>query len=82
MAKCFKCHKEYESTDLSDLAGDGYCPPCKEEKTLIAQSIDAKLGKIPSKSKPPVDYDISKSIQNGIEITIYRDKMTSRILGK
>ena len=79
--RCFKCGAAYESDDLSDIAGDGYCPPCYEQKVAIAKAIDAKLGRLkPLPPKPPLPY--TESISGGILVRTYRDAETQRILGR
>lgn len=55
-ATCFKCKTKYESSDASDKAGDGYCPPCLEIKKAIAAELDKKFLNRPAKKKP-LRYD-------------------------
>ena len=82
MATCYKCKAQYESADASDLAGDGYCLPCKEAKNAIAAQIDVKMANRPREVKPLIEYDITQTVKDGITITTYRDKLTSQILGR
>ena len=81
MAICYKCRTTYESSDPSDLAGDGWCPPCKEQKALIAEQIDAKMKRWPEvKPQEPLDY--YESMSGGVLVRTYTDKKTKAILGK
>ena len=45
--KCIKpaCGASYEDNDPDDY----YCPPCNEQRKVIAREIDTKLASVPSK---------------------------------
>lgn len=68
------------SSDSCDIAGDGWCAPCYEEKVAIAKAVDTKLGPPrPQPAKPPLPY--TEQVIGGILVRTYRDAETQRILG-
>lgn len=54
-AVCYKCKANYDSADESDLAGDGFCPSCLEQKKAIAAQVDAKFAGRVYARKPTLD---------------------------
>ena len=71
----------YQSDDPEDQAGDGYCPPCYEQKVAIAKAVDAKLGPPrPQKPKPELPY--REQVVGGILVRTYTDSATERALGR
>jgi len=42
MAKCYKCHSEFDSEDPEDVEGYGYCEKCKEEKKVLEQKLNSQ----------------------------------------
>ena len=53
MSTCYKCKGKYESSDPSDIAGDGFCAQCLEQKKAIAAEIDAKFANRPPQPRRP-----------------------------
>lgn len=67
-AECFKCKRNYRSTDPEDEGGDFFCPSCTKEAKAIALKIDEDFAKRPPKKKIPKMQPWQKSADGHLEI--------------
>jgi len=67
-ANCFKCKKNFDSTDPEDETNEFFCPSCQKVSKIIAQEIDERLKNRPKSKEIPKMQPFQKSNDGKIEI--------------
>lgn len=67
-AECFKCKRNFNTTNPEDEDGDFFCPKCQKGVDKIARTLDEEIAKKPKKEAPRKLEPFQRSADGHLEI--------------